>query len=778
MNNIEIKERETDEDEIDLKAIFRTLSDYKAAIITFAVIFTLFSAVYAYFKPSIYSSFSTVEVGLEPRGGSQSDILAAAVGGDAAGPDTEMDIIRSRFLASHALRKVDFTHRYYGIKMMKERELYKDSPFDVNLTEGENISFGVYPVDKIFYRLKAKGVDKETREEWSYEKVHRFGAPVKDKYFAFVLHKKAGRELTADSYRFVVLDLESATDTAMGGVSVSPLSKFSTLLKITYEDPVPLRAQEFANALAESYIEQSVYRKTREASRTLEFVDNQLLEINENLKDSAVQLENFKIKTSTISLDTKAQGVVTRMGDYETKLAEIRIEEELLNSLYNQVKAGKSLETISVIGLEGKNEQSGPLTGLVKELQQNVLKIKLLRSDFTEQYPEVRKLRRQIIQLKKIIISTIKNMKSNISERRALIVKSIESQQKLLEALPQNEREFGKLQRKFVINEKIYSYLLEQRSATAIAKASTVSKNRVVDNALLPKGPIKPKKKLMVIIGLILGLILGIAYAFLREFLDDTVKNEEDVSRGTSAGLLGVVPKMGKVVRGSLQVFEAPKSEVAESFRNIRTNLQFMAPEADSQVIAVTSTIAGEGKTTISANLAGVISMTGKRVIVLNLDMRKPMLHKEFGLRNNEGLSTVLSNHALLSDVIQHSAYEDLDIISSGPVPPNPSELIQSKRMDDVIEKLKSVYDIIIMDTPPIGVVTDAHTLIHLADATVYVIRSEYAKKGFLRNVEKLHRTEGIQGLGVVLNDVNMKKYAYGYGYGYGYGGEYYEEKG
>jgi capsular exopolysaccharide synthesis family protein len=300
----------------------------------------------------------------------------------------------------------------------------------------------------------------------------------------------------------------------------------------------------------------------------------------------------------------------------------------------------------------------------------------------------------------------------------------------------------------------------------------------VVDKALLPKKPIKPKKKLMVVIGLILGLILGIAYAFFREFLDDTVKNEEDISRGTNAGLLGVVPKMGRVARGgTLQVFDAPKSEVAESFRNIRTNLQFMAPEAESQVIAVTSTIAGEGKTTISANLAGVISMTGKRVIILNLDMRKPMLHKEFNLRNNEGISTVLSNHALLADVIQHTAYENLDIISSGPVPPNPSELIQSKRMDDVIDKLKNVYDVIIMDTPPIGVVTDAYTLIHLADATVYVIRSEFAKKGFLKNVEKLYRTEGVNGLGVVLNDVNMKKYAYGYGYGYGYGGEYYEEK-
>jgi len=302
----------------------------------------------------------------------------------------------------------------------------------------------------------------------------------------------------------------------------------------------------------------------------------------------------------------------------------------------------------------------------------------------------------------------------------------------------------------------------------------------VVDTALYPKKKIKPKRGLIIIVGLILGLIVGIAYAFLRAFLDDTIKDEEDVSRGTSVGVVGTVPAITKQKDGVLKVFESPKSRVAEAFRSIRTNLQFMAPGATSQVIAITSTVAGEGKTTVAANLGGVISMTDKRVIILNLDMRKPSLHDKFGLPNLKGMSTVLSGHGSVTEVIQKTKYENLHIISSGPVPPNPSELIQSKRMEEVIETLRGDYDVIILDTPPIGLVVDAYSLMHLADATLYVLRAGYAKRGFLRNVEKIYHTDGINGLGVVINDMDMNRDSYGYGYGYGYVygyGGYYEEK-
>jgi capsular exopolysaccharide synthesis family protein len=324
-----------------------------------------------------------------------------------------------------------------------------------------------------------------------------------------------------------------------------------------------------------------------------------------------------------------------------------------------------------------------------------------------------------------------------------------------------------------VVNEKIYSYLLEKRSETAIIKASTVSKNRMIDKALLPAAPILPNRKMIILSGLALGLLLGLALAFLRAFLDDRIKDEEEIPKLTHVPILGNIPHI-KEHNQKVFVSSSPKSAIAESFRNLRTNLQFMTRGNHGHVIAVTSTVAGEGKTTVCINLGAIMSMAEKRTIILNLDMRKPTLHQQFGLKNEKGMSTLLSGHTKLVDVIQHTEYPNLDVISSGPVPPNPSELIQSELMEKLLEKLREVYDVVILDTPPVGLVTDARTLMHFADTSIYVVRAGYSKKVFLKNVEKISTFRDISGLGILLNDAKMHKNNYSYGYGYGYG--YYEE--
>jgi capsular exopolysaccharide synthesis family protein len=754
--------RVLEENEIDITVIFRVLNRYKISIILFALLSTSISAIKVYFQPNIYATSTIVEIGIEGVN-SRNDIISQATEGSSLSQDTEMGIIKSRFLAEYALKKVDFTHRYYTRKNMREYELYKSSPFEVNMTKGIGISFFLYPIDDQSYRLEIKDSDTP------YDKIHRYNSVVKSDKFRFVLYKKEGRSLDESVYRFIVLDQNASLGYVVGNTSVSQMSKNSALLEITYRDVVPLRAQEYANALAKSYIEQSVYKKTREASKTLNFVDNQLLEINNNLKYSAKQLERFKVKTNTISIDAKSRIIVESINKYQSNLMQLEIQEELLDSLYRQVKIGEDLETLSMVGFGSENSEEGSLTGLVKDLQQSVLRVKLLRADYTEKYPEVKKLRQQINQLKKIIINTIKNMKKNISERKKLVEKSISQQQILLKKLPENEREYVRLERRFMINEKIYSYLLEQRSATAIAKASTVSKNRVLDGALYPRGAIEPDRQKIIIKGLLFGLILGIIYAFIREFMDNTIKDEDDITKETNAGILGTIPDMGKRYTDidSLYVFDAPKSIITESYRNIRTNLKFLSPRDSSQIIVVTSTISNEGKTTISANLAAIISMTNTRVLLINLDMRKPILHEKFNIPNSNGISRVLVNDTLLEDAIEHTKYSKLDVITSGPIPPNPSELIQSRKMEDVLNRLREVYSVIIIDTPPVGIVTDARTLMGLADTTLYVVRANYAKKAFLKNINNIYNSKNIQNFGIVLNAVDIKESSYGYGYSY-----------
>ncbi|MDM5270970.1 polysaccharide biosynthesis tyrosine autokinase [Sulfurovum sp. zt1-1] len=758
------------EDEIDIKEIFSTIYRYKVMIILFVLIALIVSSYIAYFKPNVYKASATVEVGIERYGYmARQDMLSMAMSGDAANAETEMEIIRSRFLSQKAAQEVDVTHRYYTTRRFKEVELYKASPFQVGMLKGYGISFEFYPVNEKSYRLVVGKALDENGVEWSYDKVHEYGKEVDTEYFHLniVRVKKA-----ADSkYRFVVFDPKESGIIAQGGVSVQQLSKFSNILQISYEDNVALRAKEFADALARAYIQQNIENKTEEAERKLNFIEEQLKYITENLKSSAMRLEEFKRSSQTVELSAKAQKTIEQISEYESQLSMVSIQEELLNTLYEQIKSGKGLETISIANLSLSDPS---LSAMIKKLQDTTIEKKLLSEDYTEMYPEIVKLTKMIEELKNGITSTVKNLKQSTKEKRELLENSIAKHRAVLEKLPADERMFGQLQRKFVVNEKIYSYLLEKRSETAMVKAATVSNNRVIDHALHPGGPIKPKRKLIVLVGLILGLIGGIAVAFLREFLDDRIKDEEEITKRTSLPLLGNIPHIQEGKESEIKVFNSPKSGVSEAFRNLRTNLQFMSFEKGSLVIATTSTISGEGKTTVSINLGAIMSMAGKKTIILNLDMRKPTLHERFGIELGQGLSSLLAGRAMLKDVIQSTQYENLDVITSGPIPPNPSELIQGQLMEKVLEKLKEVYDVIILDTPPIGLVTDARTLMTYADISLYIFRANLSKKDYIHNLEKITELNEIPGLGLVLNDVKSGTGSYGYGYGYGYG--YYEE--
>jgi capsular exopolysaccharide synthesis family protein len=745
------------DESFDIKQLIKVLLAYRYMILFFTFLFLLASSYYAYFKQDIYKASTTIEVGID--GSRNNDVLSRAIRPSVGNADTEKEIIQSRFLSQKAAQKVDIIHRYYTTLLYKERELYKETPFHVGMIKGYGASFDFYPIDQKSYRLVSK--------KWKYDHKHLYGEEVDTPFFHLNIIRV--KEPRYKKYRFVVFDPQKAGALARGHVSVGQRSKYSTVLRIAYEDNVALRAQEFANALAQAYLEQNIEKKTKEATRKLVFIDKQLKLITQNLKGSAIKLEEFKRNSNTVNLSSKAENIIRQMSEQERKLAEVSMEEKMLSTLYGRVKSGKDLASLALVNSSLSQQALG---SMVKELQSAILKKKILREDYTEMYPEVVKLRRTITQLKQLIISTISNLQKSIKEREKLFQKSIAKLQKELNKLPADERMFGQLQRKFAINEKIYSYLLEKRSETAIIKASTVSKNRILDRALTPSSPIKPKRKLMVIVGTFLGLFVGIVLAFLFAFMDNRIKNEEDLDVGGEIALLGTIPHIEHGAE-ELKVFSSPKSALAESFRHLRTNLQFMQGVGDSHVITLTSTISNEGKSTVAMNLAGIMSMTGKRTIILNLDMRKPTLHTKFSLDNTKGMSTLLSKHATLAEVIQHTAYENLDMITSGPTPPNPSELIQSSFMFKVLEKLREVYDVIIIDTPPIGLVTDARTLMYIADTSLYLLRANYSKKEFLKHIKSLAKEHHIKHLGIILNDVPLEKRGYGYGYGY-----YEEDKG
>jgi capsular exopolysaccharide synthesis family protein len=756
---------EDNEDEIDIREIFHTIYQYKLMIIFLTMLFTFGSIYYAYFKPNIYQSTAIVE--MDTKGNDVgTDILNMAMETANVDVETEIRIIKSRYLVNDALKSVDLVQQFFIEDNYKKAEVYyQDVPFEVGLLKGYGLEFTFEPINEKQYRLSL--LDEE--RGLSYNKIHKYSEEIKTKNFQINIVKKS-RESIKQKYQFVFRNPKKLAMVVLKSLTVNQEMK-SNILSLSFEDTVPCRAKDFVNALAKSYIQQSVERKTREAIQKLDFIDGQMKEITENLRHSAVKLEDFKKSSNTVSLSAKAENIITQMSNQETQLSQIGMQEEMLNILYTLVKKGKNLETISLAGLD--MDQS-TLSNLIKELQKSVLERKLLREDYTNMHPKVRKLSNKIKQIKQLLTSLISNLRTNVKDKKHLLEVSLADKQIMLNKLPADERMYGQLQRKFVVNEKIYSYLLEKRSETAMIRAATVSKNRIIDMALLPENPVKPKRKLIVLVGLLLGLIFSLMLAFLRAFLDDTIKNEEDIDKKTNVPLLGMIPHV-KTLEEEVKVFHSPKSAISEAFRNLRTNLQFMANDKRNNVIAVTSTVGGEGKTTISVNLGAILSMSGKKTVILNLDMRKPTLHKRFDLEIGQGISSLLAERTTLSEVIQKTKYENLDVITSGPVPPNPSELIQSELMQKILEKLKEVYEVIILDTPPVGLVTDARVLMDYADTSIYVFRANYSKKEYLNNLKRMSQHKDLHGLGIVLNDVKSSNKGYG-GYGYGYGYGYYEE--
>lgn len=750
-------------DEVDIKDLLLNIYEYKGFILLSTLVFGLISTSYAYFLPNVYRATASVQVGVDDSHYAK-DVISIAMGNTARNAGTEKDLILSRSLSQKALKYIDFREHYYEIKNYKTREIYKDSPIKVNMLKGYGILLDVEIIDERSYRLTFKESSSFYNSEILYNKIHHYNEKIKTKYFELILHKVAS---TLSRYYQFKIDKKVS---AFGSISVKQGYDSSTVLRISVDDTVALRASEYANALAKSYVQLNIENKTKEANERLSFIDKQLSSISSDIEVSDGDLENFRKESKIVDIEHISQTVLERLDRYESDLTELSIKEEMLDSFYKDIKSSKKMETLSIEGIESKDSL---LAQLIKKLQEAVVKRKVFSQDYTNLHPSLIKLNQEVRQLKSSIKNTVKNLVLNLEKRKKLLKNNIQKQQEKLNLLPQRERKFGQLERNFKMNEEIKSYLLKQQSEAQMVKESKISKNKILDFALVPYAPIKPKREFIVLIGFLLGFGLGLALAFLRIFLDTKIQVESDISALVSYPIVGTIPHIDEAKKRKsskkIKVFESVKSATAESFRHIRSNLEFLRQKKGTQVILLTSTVGREGKTTLAVNLAAIMSLSQKRTIILNLDFRKPTLHKEFNLPNDIGLTELINERVKLKDVIKSTGYDYLDMISSGAIPPNPSELIHNKRIYKILDSLKKGYDMIILDTPPIGLVTDVRELMYYVDINLYIVRADYSRKEFLENLKKLNQIEKMPQLAIILNDIKKRKGNYGYYDGHGY---------
>ena len=775
-------------DEIDLKQVFKVIGKYKISIILITLLFFIGSGIFAYYKQNVYASHATIEVLEDTNKLSSTDFMMKAFGGTTDNIDNEIAVLQSRYIVDKALQTLNLSTRYYSYnKLHKKTELYKNSPFIVtNMTLMDPIyykTFELIPLDANKFKLIIKplslfsikgilvkaGVQQlKEDEKIKYEAVHKFGEKITTPWFSFTIDKLANLE--ADKYTFNFVPKKVLYDVFSSGLSVSLASELGSIIDLDYQDTVSLRAKEILNAIAQAYIDEGIKEKTKTAELTLGFIDSQLNSINTKLTASEVNLKNYKMQNNVISLKNRLALDTEKVASYDAEQQKVQTEINILTNLQHYMDQNSDLAglTIGTINFVDKN-----LASLVRQLQELTNKRNLLLVDYTELHPEVIKLTRSITDIKRSIKLTLSSSLRQLKQRNRDLKKMIARYNSSLDSLPRKEKALAELSRPLKVNESVYEYLLQKKAETAILKSSTIADARILDAAREEPVPVKPKRKLIVIVGIILGFILGIAQAFFREFLINTVQNAEEIERYTSLPMYGVVP---------YNKDKMTKNIYMEAFRNIRTNLQFLPGNENNKVISITSSVSGEGKTTVAASLAEVLARGNKKVILLDLDMRKASVHQKFNLTNNIGMSNYLTMQNSLDEVTKETDVFGLEVITTGPLPPNPSELILSEMFTNLLEELRQKYDYIIIDTPPAGLVTDATIIMNYSDITFFVIRAKYTRKEFVKNIDRIAKEHSQNRIGIILNATLIgSEYGYGYGasYAYGYGNaQYYKDRG
>lgn len=571
-----------------------------------------------------------------------------------------------------------------------------------------------------------------------------------------------------DQYLVVFRDYSSIARGYTGRITVRWLREGASILSLTLNGPTPNKEAVFLARLAQTYQEQDLMQKNEQATRTVHFIDDQLEIISDSLVQLELQIQRFKESNFSSGLSSEVSRYQENLEELLDDQSRLILEENYFNYLTSYLNEKSDFREITIPASVGVSHVL--LNDLVKQLidlqiQQN----QLLRTSTTDN-PFVTEMDNKINEIKQGILEVLSSLRRSLDVAKSELNRQISQVRGGLVALPRAEREYVNLNRLYKLSESLYLILMEKKAEASITRASNTS-DVIIVNPPRIGGAITPKTSRNYLMALFLGLGLPIGLILLIDYFNDKVKFKEDIEKYTEIPLLGVIGHNKSGI--NLVVDKSPRAAITESFRSVRSNINFFIENKPNKTILITSSIAGEGKTFCANNLAMIFASTGKRTVLIGGDMRRPKIFKDFDISNDLGLSNCLSSDAAIEDVIQPSPYENLFIINSGTIPPNPSELLLRDKLGPMIDLLKNKFEYVIIDSPPIGLVTDAMILAKFADHAIYIVRQGYTPIGTVKNVDEMHKAGKLSNLSILFNDVTVNKYGYGYGYSYKYGYTY-----
>ena len=741
--------------------------------------------VYLHFQTPVYRVSASIMIKDDKKngGGNIADLESLGLGGmitSTQSIDNEIEVLRSKTILKEVVNNLELYITYYDEDEFPKKELYKASPIIVNLTaqEADNLP-GVAMIDMKLTQEGSLDVNlKVGLNEYNkhFDKlpavlptdVGTFGFALKD---SLSNGKIEGQNITRNISAIVSQPFEVAKG-YQGALTIAPTSKATSVATVSLVNTNIQRGQDFINKLMEMYNRNTNNDKNEVAQKTREFINERIQIIDEELGNTEDKLEAFKRNAGLTDISSDAQLAVSGNAEYEKKRVENGTQINLVRDLNKYINnPSNEYEVLpSNIGLSDNG-----LTTQIDRYNELIIERKRLLRTSTESNPMIVNLDASIRVMKANVKAAIDGTLQGLLIVKADLDRETSRFSRRISDAPGQERQYVSIARQQEIKAGLYLMLLQKREENAITLAATANNAKIIDEPVTEGGPVSPKPKTIYMIALVLGVGLPVGVIFLIGLTKFKIEGRGDVEKLTRLPIVGDVPLTAEKT-GSIAVFENQNNLMSETFRNVRTNLQFMLGNGQ-KVILVTSTVSGEGKSFISANLAISLSLLGKKVIIVGLDIRKPGLNKVFNIsRKEQGITQYLSDpEKNLMDFVQLSdVSKSLYILPGGTVPPNPTELLARDGLDKAIETLKKNFDYVILDTAPVGMVTDTLLIGRVADLSVYVCRADYTRKAEFALINELAENNKLPNLCTVINGLDLQKKKYGYYYGYGKYGKYY----
>ena len=783
--------KESKEENIDVKELlFKYLIHWPWFV--GAVVACLIAAwVYLYISTPVYNISATVLIKDDKKGGSAgmlSGLESLGLDGmisSSQNIDNEIEVLRSKTIVKEVVEDLGLYISYADKDEFPSRNLYKTSPVQVSLTPQEadllekpmivemalqpqgsldvNVKIGDDEYQKHFEKLPA--VFPTNKGTLAFFQTLDSILPSKKSSEEIVGVERTVRNITA-----VINKPLAVAKGYCGSMTIEPTSKTTSVAVISLKNSNVQRGKDFINKLLEMYNINTNNDKNEVAQKTAEFINERISIISKELGSTEKDLESFKRGAGITDLTSDAQIALTGSAEYEKKRVENQTQINLLQDLQKYMR-NEGYEVLpSNIGLQDVN-----LAAAINRYNDVLVERKRLLRTSTENNPTIINLDTSIDAMKENVQVSLDRVLRGLYITKADLDREANRYSRRISEAPGQEREFVSIARQQEIKAGLYLMLLQKREENAITLAATANNAKIIDDAIADDAPVSPKGKMIYLVALVLGVGIPVGVIYLLELTKFKIEGRSDVEKLTSVPIVGDIPLTDEK-QGAIAVFENQNNLMSETFRNIRTNLQFML-ENDKKVILVTSTVSGEGKSFISGNLAISLSLLGKKVVIVGLDIRKPGLNKVFNISKREqGITQYLANpEKNLMDLVQLSdVSKNLYILPGGTVPPNPTELLARDGLDKAIETLKKNFDYVILDTAPVGMVTDTLLIGRVADLSVYVCRADYTHKNEYTLINELADKDKLPSLCTVINGLDLKKRKYGYYYGYGKYGKYY----